>query len=84
MGSQEGVGGFALGLGVGWGFWFVFEDIREASGCEGAGFGFDDFDACLGDAFDGGGGLLVGFGFEQVGELGEGELVEAAKVEGGD
>ena len=42
-GEAEELGcGFALGFGVGWGCGFVFEDVGEAGGCQGAGFGFDD------------------------------------------
>ena len=46
-------GGFALGLGVGGGGWFVFEDVGEAGGCQGAGFGFKNRLSRVGDCFDG-------------------------------
>ena len=69
---------------MGGGLGLVFELIGETGGGLGAGFGLDDGSAGGGDALDGGGGLFVGFGLEQIGELGEGEGVEAAEIEGGD
>jgi hypothetical protein len=45
---------------VGGGFGLVFELVGEAGGREGLGFGFDDVDAGVGDALDGGDGSLIG------------------------
>jgi len=72
---------FALGFGVGGGCWFVFEDVGEAGGCQGAGFGVDDGSAGGVDALEGALGGLEGFGFEGGGELGEGDLVEVAEIQ---
>ncbi len=82
--GDEFGGGFALGLGVGGGGWFVFEDVGEAGGGEGLCFGFNDFDAGFRDALECIDGLLEGFGFEDVGELGEGEVVDLAHLECGE
>tara|TARA_R110002072_G_scaffold260093_1_gene418586 strand:+ start:301 stop:495 length:195 start_codon:yes stop_codon:yes gene_type:complete len=43
---------FALGFGVRGGGWFVFEDVGQTGGSEGAGFGFDDGAARIGDFFE--------------------------------
>lgn len=83
-GFENRDGGFSLGFGVCGGCWFVFEDVGEAGGCQGAGLGLDDGLACVGDALDGGDGLAVGFGFEGGGELGERYAVDLAEVERGD
>ncbi len=77
-------GGFALGLGVGGGGWFVFEDVGEAGGCEGCCFGLNDFDACLRDALECIDCLLEGFGFENIGELSEGKVVDLTHLECGE
>ncbi len=58
MGGEDLGGGFALGFGVGWGLWFVFEGVGEAGGCQGAGFGFEDGLSCVGDFFEGVDGLF--------------------------
>jgi len=76
--------GFALGFGVGGGGWFVFEDVGEAGGGEGAGLGLDDGLAGGADALDCFGGLFEGFGFEDGCEFDEGEAVDLAHVEGGE
>jgi len=73
-----------LGLGVLGGLGFVFELIGEACGREGAGFGFDQGFAGVGDAFDGIACAVEVFGVEDGCELGEFEVVELAEFEGGE
>ncbi len=73
-----------MGFGVGRGLWFVFEDVGEAGGCQGAGFGFEDFLTGCVDALEGFFGGDEGFGFEGGCKFGEGDLVEVAQVERGD
>ncbi len=68
---------------MGGGRGFVFELIGQAGGGEGLGFGFDDGCACFVDALEGFSCGDESFGLQQVGEFGEGELVEVAEVEGG-
>jgi len=73
-----------LGFGVGGSYRLVFEDVGEAGGGEGLGFGGDEISARNRDTLDGGDGFAVGLRFEQVGELEEGDLVDVAHGEGGD
>jgi len=77
-------GGFAAGLGFGGGDGGGAEDFVEAGGGEGGGFGVEEGLAGRVDAVEGvedGGEVL---GFEEFGDLGEGQAVEVAEVERGD
>ena len=63
---------------------FVFKEVVGADEREGLGLGFDDRGAGCVDAL---GCVLCAaelVGLEEVGELGEGEVVEFAEFEGGD
>lgn len=69
---------------MGWGFGFVFEEIREPRGCEGFGFGREQRSSGGVDVLEGSDGLLIGFRLKDCRELGEFEGMELAELEGGD
>lgn len=73
--------GLALGFGVGWGCGLVFEDVVGADECERLGIGLDEVGACGVDALHARLGAFEAIGFEEVGECGQGDVVEVAEVE---
>jgi len=78
---EEGGRGFALGFSLGVGFGVGFGEVGEAGFGEGFGFGFEEFVSGRGDALYAFDCLRVAFGFEDGGELWEGEVVELAEFE---
>lgn len=82
--AQECGRGLADGFGARGGLGAVAAHIGEAGVGEGGGLAVDEGGSGGVDAFEGVEGVGEGLGFEDGGELGEGEAVDLAEVEGGD
>ena len=64
-------------------FGLVLEEVEDAGLGDGARLGLEEGGAGAVDALGAVEGGLEGVGLEELGELGEGEVVEAAELEGG-